>query len=105
MPEAKQGAIEQLSRNERVGMVSNGINDLPALARADIGFAIGATGTGTAIVTADVAMMDADLRKIPTFLRISRATIRWTETAKAVNPGCQKVTHERLLRIAARTDP
>ncbi len=80
LPEDKLKAIEarlaqQGTQNPgAVGMVGDGINDAPALARADIGFAMGAAGTGTAIETADVALMDDDLRKLPRFIALSRAT-------------------------------
>jgi Cd2+/Zn2+-exporting ATPase len=75
LPEDKLKAVEALAaQGATVGMVGDGINDAPALARADIGFAMGAMGTDTAIETADVALMDDDLRKIPLFIRLSRAT-------------------------------
>lgn len=75
LPEDKLKAVSDLqARGHVVGMVGDGINDAPALASAQIGFAMAAAGTGTAIETADVAIMDDDLRKLPAFVRLSRDT-------------------------------
>ncbi len=76
LPEDKLRAIETLKADFGwVGMVGDGINDAPALAKASIGFAMGTVGTDAAIETADVALMQDDLRKIPVFLRLSRRTV------------------------------
>ena len=73
MPEDKQVAVAELKRRfGTVGMVGDGVNDAPALAQADIGFAMGAAGTATALETADVAIMDDDPRKIADFISLSR---------------------------------
>ena len=74
LPQDKLNAVESLGQECIVGMVGDGINDAPALACSHIGFAMGAMGTDTAIETADVALMDDDLNKIPVFVRLSRAT-------------------------------
>lgn len=77
LPEDKITAIDELIAARgagRVGMAGDGINDAPALAKADIGFAMGAAGTDVALETADVALMKDDLRAVPEFVRLSRRT-------------------------------
>lgn len=76
LPEEKLQAIDrELALHGTVGMVGDGINDAPALARSSIGFAMGAAGTDAAIETADVALLEDDLRKLPQFIVLSRATV------------------------------
>lgn len=75
LPEQKLDIIRSLQQQGyKVAMVGDGINDAPALAQADISCAMGALGSDTAIETADVALMDDDLNKVPTLIALSQAT-------------------------------
>ncbi|HJH24059.1 MAG TPA: cation-translocating P-type ATPase [Paenalcaligenes hominis] len=72
LPEDKQRIVSARTQRGVTGMVGDGINDAPALAQASIGFAMGALGTDMAIETADVAIMNDDLRQIPRTIRLSQ---------------------------------
>jgi Zn2+/Cd2+-exporting ATPase len=77
LPADKVHAVEELRRRHgTLAMVGDGINDAPALAAADVGFAMGVAGSDAALETADVALMSDELLKIPYALRLSRATVR-----------------------------
>ena len=75
LPDGKESVIRSLKEQGKVAMVGDGINDAPALTRADIGIAIGA-GTDIAIDAADVVLMKSQLSDVPAAVRLSRATIR-----------------------------
>ena len=75
LPDGKESVIRSLKEQGKVAMVGDGINDAPALTRADIGIAIGA-GTDIAIDAADIVLMKSRLSDVPAAIRLSRATLR-----------------------------
>lgn len=80
LPTDKVNNVEELisscKKDEKLGFVGDGINDAPVLMRADVGIAMGSLGSDAAIEAADIVIMDDDLRKIPSLVKIARNTLR-----------------------------
>jgi Cd2+/Zn2+-exporting ATPase len=75
LPEEKVRAIEEISASGSTIMIGDGINDAPALAAADVGIAMGAVSSDAALETSDIALMQQDLRKVPSLIRKARKTM------------------------------
>jgi Cd2+/Zn2+-exporting ATPase len=75
LPEEKVSVIEELSKKGSTIMIGDGINDAPALAAANVGIAMGAVSSDTALETSDIALMQQDLRKVPSLIKKARKTM------------------------------
>lgn len=86
LPQDKKTVVEQLAKEGRVGMVGDGVNDSPSMVAADLAFSMGGAGTDIAKETADVLIMNDDLRKVPETILLSRKTyaVLWQNIALAL---------------------